>query len=79
MIELSYRECELVEGGAWAAWIIPLAIGLVTGGPVGGLAVVATFIATKGVDNLEHLHHHGSTPSMGDMFGHSGNNKGGGR
>jgi hypothetical protein len=79
MIELTIKECELVGGAGWIVYLLPIALGLVTGGPVGVGLAIGGIIATTGASNLEHLHRHGSTPSFGDMVGNPGSNKGGGR
>ncbi len=71
MIRLHYSECLAVNGCGILGWIVPCAVGFIFGGPAGAMVVAATFIATKGVDNLEHLGTTGQIPSLGhSLFGH---------
>ena len=67
MIKLTIRECEYIEGGGWASFILPVVIGVVTGGPIGAAVAVGGVIATTGVKNLEHLHKHGQIPTFTQM------------
>lgn len=69
MIELDKEMLVYVEGAGWASFILPVVSGFIFGGPVGVVAVAATFVATKGIDNLEHLHKHNEIPTLPQMFG----------
>lgn len=64
---LNQTEIDLVAGAGWASWIIPVVSGFIFGGPAGVVAVAGTYIATKGIDNLEHLHKHGDIPTLDQM------------
>lgn len=64
---LTQKEIECVAGAGWGSFLIPIAIGLVTGGPIGAGIAVGGVIVNAGVKNLEHLHKHGEIPTIGQM------------
>lgn len=71
MKQLSINQCLQVEGAGILGWIVPCVAGFIFGGPAGVMVVASTYIATKGVDNLEHLYTHNEVPSMGHViYGH---------
>lgn len=68
MVCLTDWQVKQVSGAGWASWIIPVVSGFIFGGPAGVAVVAGTYIATKGIDNLEHLHKHGDVPTLGEML-----------
>jgi hypothetical protein len=69
MIELTQRELEIVAGGGWASFILPVVIGIATGGPIGAAVAFGGIVATAGVKNLEHMHKsNGEIPTIGQMI-----------
>lgn len=68
MIDLTLQEVLLVSGAGWASWLAPIIIGIVTGGPIGLGVAVGGLIVNTGVQNLEHLHKHGTAPTLGEIY-----------
>ena len=67
MIELSSQDVMCVAGAGWGAFLIPIAIGFITGGPIGAGIAVGGVIATAGVKNVEHLHRTGEIPTINEI------------
>lgn len=67
MIELSSQDVMCVAGAGWGSFLIPIAIGFVTGGPVGALVGVGGVIAVAGTKNIEHLHRTGEIPTINEI------------
>jgi hypothetical protein len=69
MRALTKHEVQVIHGGGILGWVVPVAVGFIFGGPPGVVAVVGTYVATQGVNNLEYLATHRNTPSIPDAFG----------
>lgn len=69
MKELNLDEVLEVSGSGLLGWIVPVAVGFIFGGPAGVVAVIGTYVATRGVNNFEHLVTHHQIPSVHDSFG----------
>lgn len=68
MIQLTQKELEIIYGAGWASYLVPILVGVVTGGPIGAAVAVGGVIANAGVDNLQHVYRHHEIPTIGQMI-----------